>query len=454
MSCNSFIKKVTLLWKDGHERSVNIKKNVVYTFLIKGLSVLSGFALIPLTIHYINPAQYGIWIIISTAAGWINTFDIGLSNGLRNRLAYAIAVGQKKDIIKYVSTTYILLFFVASAIFILFLVVNSFLDWNSIFNIQRTVDYDIGPVFLITTGAFCIQFILQPINTILVAIHQPFKSSLILLISQLLTLITIYILQRFTAGNLFIVVMVATGSPLIVLLLASIYLFNNGLKSSAPKFSFADRGIAKHLLHTGGAFFFLQIGALVVYETDNIIITRTLSPVEVTTFNIAYKYFSIITIIFTIIITPFWSAFTDAYAKKDYEWMRGSLKKMKAVWLVLSVMALILYLLSGIFYKIWIGDDIYIPSLLSLSLAINTIIQNRMNIYANMINGIGKLRVQLVLMVFGVIVNIPLSVFLIHKIGLAGTVVANSIVFMISGIFLAYQSRLLLNKQSGGIWDK
>ena len=29
-----------------------------------------------------------------------------------------------------------------------------------------------------------------------------------------------------------------------------------------------------------------------------------------------------------IILTPFWSAFTDAYIKRDYNWMRGTLEKL------------------------------------------------------------------------------------------------------------------------------
>ena len=38
------------------------------------------------------------------------------------------------------------------------------------------------------------------------------------------------------------------------------------------------------------------------------------------------KYIGLIEMAFMIIMTPFWSAATDAYARKDYQWIKGILK--------------------------------------------------------------------------------------------------------------------------------
>ena len=78
----------------GHERTVKAKKNIVASFVIKGLNIAIGLILVPLTINYLNPTKYGIWITLSSVIGWFSFFDIGLGNGLRNRFAEAIAVGD------------------------------------------------------------------------------------------------------------------------------------------------------------------------------------------------------------------------------------------------------------------------------------------------------------------------------------------------------------------------
>jgi len=446
--------KVQKFWNAGHERTLNIKKNIIYSFLIRGLSVTITYILVPLTIHYINPKQYGIWLTIYSLVAWMNTFDIGLSNGLRNKLANSIALNKPDEANQFISTTYILLLFIALITFGLFVSAGSYFNWNHLLKISDDINYNIWPIIIIMLGIFCIQFILQPVNSILIALHQPFKSSLILLAGQLLTLLFTIVLIQYTQGSLILLVFVAAGSPVVSLLLGSIYLFCSSLKSFVPKFKFIDFKSTKSLLNLGGIFFFIQIGALVLYETDNIIITRTLGPADVTIFNIAYKYFSILIIAFFIIITPYWSAFTDAYTKNDFGWMRTSISKLRKLWLYFSIAAIFFYFFSDIFYQLWIGNKISVPKLLSLSMAIYVLMQNWTIMHAYILNGTGKLKVQLFFVIGTGIFNIPASVFLIHRIGIAGTTIANIIAMLIMNIFLTYQCELIINQKAKGIWNK
>jgi O-antigen/teichoic acid export membrane protein len=450
----SFIKKGTQRFLSiGHERTLKLKKNVIYSFLIKGGGFMMSFMLVPLTIRYVNPLQYGLWLTISSLVAWVNTLDIGLSNGLRNHMAHALAIGEKKSIVKYVSTTYALLSLIALLIFAVFIIGGSFFNWNELLN-AKTIGYDIWPIVIIAIGAFCVQFSLQPINSILTATHQPFKSSLILLLGQALTLIITYLLTLFTQGSLLILVFVVTGAPILVFFLANIYLFSTSLAEFMPKLKAIDFSIARKLLHVGAAFFFIQIGALVLYETDNIIITRALGPQEVTTFNIGFKYFTILTIGFSIIITPFWSAFTDAYAKDDMAWIRRSLNKMRRFWLGVVVASLLFFLSANKFYELWVGKTIPVPRLLSFATAIYVMAQTWQVMHAYVLNGTGKLRMQLILLIVTAIINIPLSFILIRHVGVSGTVISNIVVMVIMDIFFAYQCELIISKKAKGIWNR
>ncbi len=427
----SYLKsKVQNFWNEGHERTLKIKRNIIYSLLIKGASVIIGFVLIPLTIGYVNKEQYGIWLTIASMVSWMTTFDIGLSNGLRNKMAHALALGEKDNIVKYISTTYAFLFLIALAIFGIFFIGGSFFNWNELLNIKNSVSYNIWPIILIALGSFCVQFFLQPINSVLVATHQPFKSSLTLLLGQILTLILIYLLTLFTQGSLFLLVFAVAGSPLLVFLFANIYYFNTELKAYAPKFSHIDFGSGRSLLSVGGIFFFIQMGVVILNQTDNIIITRTLGPDHVTTFNVAYKYFSLISVILGIMITPYWSAFTDATAKNDWDWMRNSIRKMRMLWLYVSIAAVILYAFSGIFYKLWLHNKVIVPDFLSLTMAVFVITVAWNAIYTSSLNGMGKLRMQLIIVVITAILNVPLSVILIRRVGVPGTVISNIILIV------------------------
>jgi O-antigen/teichoic acid export membrane protein len=447
--------KLNTFLKTGHSRTSNINKSVLYLLLIKAASILVSFILVPLTIHYINPQQYGVWLTIYSLVAWINTFDIGLSNGLRNRVTAVISKNDNNSAVKYISTTYLLLVIIAVILMGLFFTTGTYINWNKALKIPADINYNIWPLIAVTLAFLCAQFILQPINSVLTALHQPFKASLISFAGQLLTLILVLILIYYCSPNLLLLIIVSTGSPVISMLISSIYFFGTSLRVLRPKIDYIDLKNTKSLLNLSGAFFIVQIGALVLYETDNIIITRTLGPADVTVFNIAFKYFSLLTVAFMLIVTPYWSAFTEAYIKHDFEWMDKSVKRLGKFWLIFSAFAVLLYFLADIFYRVWVGNNhIVVPQLMSLTMAVYVMVQNWTVMYSYILNGIGKLRIQLILVIGTGIVNVPLSVILIKHIGMAGTTVANIIVMIFMNLFMTYQCKLIIKNKATGIWDK
>lgn len=100
--------------------------------------------------------------------------------------------------------------------------------------------------------------------------------------------------------------------PILVFFVSSLWFFNGKYKVYRPTLKLVDFNKAKDIFTLGLKFFVIQIAAILLYQTNNIIISQLLGPAEVTPYNIAFKYFSILSMIFMIILSPFWSAFTDA----------------------------------------------------------------------------------------------------------------------------------------------
>src|SRR6202012_867570 len=105
------------------------KKNIAFSFLIKGGSIIISMILIPMTINYVSPIQYGIWLTLSSIIGWFGFFDIGLGNGLKNKLAEAITLKDFKAAKTYVSTTYVLMGIISGSLLVLFLIFDYFANW-------------------------------------------------------------------------------------------------------------------------------------------------------------------------------------------------------------------------------------------------------------------------------------------------------------------------------------
>ena len=135
-----YLKGVTReIFRSGHDRSINIRKNVILSLFLKVGSIPITFIMVPMTINYINPVQYGIWLTVSSIIGWMNFFDIGLGLGLRNKVAHSLALDEYDNIRKYVSTTYAALSIIAFTFFIAFFIVSYYIDWNKLLNLSSSV---------------------------------------------------------------------------------------------------------------------------------------------------------------------------------------------------------------------------------------------------------------------------------------------------------------------------
>lgn len=445
--------RIRSFFTQGHERTLKARKNIAASFLLRLISMSATFILVPITINYIDPTQYGIWLTLSSIVSWMGFFDIGLGNGLRNKLTEAVAFGHKNKARVYVSTTYILLASLSVILFLLFLVINHFLDWRVILNTIMFKDQELNRLVLVIMLMFSIQFTLQNINTVLTANHDIATVSAIGVIGQISMLFSVYLLTIYTHGSLLKLIFIFMGIPIVIQLFFSIWFYSTKYKAIAPSFKYINFRYGKDLFKVGGVFFLIQMGALILFQTDNIVIIQIFGPEEVTTFNIAYKLFSTVTIGFGIIMAPLWSAFTDAYAKNDYTWMLQIITKIRKYWLYLSMLTFIIVIISPFIYRFWV-PRINIPFTLSLSMGIYTISYMWVMLHCFFLNGVGKLYLQLYSYIIIIIVNIPSAILLSKIIGISGVPVSNIIVLIGMGYLVFVQTNKILNKSADGIWNK
>ena len=439
---------------NNNDRSKNIQANVVGSIFLKGISIFLSLLVVPLTINYISPYQYGVWITISSIIGWLSFFDIGFGNGLKNKFVEAITTGKRKLARIYVSTTYSILALIISLIWAGSVLISKFVDWPKFLNVKGVNNEELFYVMLIVLSTFAFQFVLGLINTILSALQKPVITSLINVISQFLVLIGIYILSKTSAGSILNLSLLNGIVNTLVLITFSIYLFKTSLKNYVPSFKYVRFRYAKGLLTLGLNFFVLQIISIIYYETNNIIITKTLSPLDVTIYNLAFKYLSIIGMFFSIIISPFWSAFIEARVLNDISWMRSVTKKLYKIFALFFLATLVLVLCSSFVYNIWFGKSVNVPFLLTIYLGIWQIFNMWNSLHSTLIYGFGKIKLQIIASLTVGIINVPLTIYFCKIWGLNGVVISQIILAMSIAWIGPIQLNLLFNKNAKRIWNK
>jgi O-antigen/teichoic acid export membrane protein len=398
----------------GHERSINAKKNIFALFIIKGLSIAISLVIVPLTINYINPSRYGIWLTISSIVAWFSFFDIGLTQGLRNKFAIAKANNDDSMIQVYVSTTYALLTLIFFGVWLIFIITNQFINWASILNVPIEMRSEVTQLAVIVFSYFCIDFILRIITTLLTADQQPAKSSLVDLAGQIFSLLLVVFLVKTTEGSLIKLGIALCLSPLIVLLITNFYLFKSKFKKYRPVISKVKFSVSKQLFNIGMVFFVIQVAAVIQYQTANIVIAHNFNTEQVTSYNIVYKYFGVLNMIFAIFLSPFWSASTEAFHKNDIQWIKNSMKRYGQVNLGLFFMGIIMLFFSETVYRLWLGEGV-----VQIGFALSFWGFMYFNVYifggkyVHFLNGINALRIQFISGIFSPVLYIILALLFI-----------------------------------------
>jgi len=435
-------------------RSYKVKKNILWSTIIKVLDVITYLLLVPVTLNYLNAYEYGIWLTLSSVLIWIDSFDIGLGNGLRNKLAIAIASDDKEKARGYVSTTFYMLLVLVIIIFIIFLFVSSFINWYSLLNVDSEVVNNLYEIVVLSFAFYSLNFSLKFIGNVYQAMQMPAINSFIVFAAHLLSLVAILVMKQLLPGSLLYVALTYSAATPFVYMLCYPITFKKAYPFLAPSVSFFKKEYLKDLMTQGGVFFILQLTGIVFFSLTNVIISNLFGPDNVTSYNISYKYFSILLILFNLLMGPMWSAATDAYERNDIQWIRNSLSKLLKILRLVAVLLIVMVAVSPLVYKIWVGDSVTIPVQMSIIIGIYIFVLQYSSLYSSFLFGIGKLRVMLISNILFAVAFYPLCYFLSIPFGVFGVLLGMCTIHIVGAILNTIQLNKILDNKATGIWGK
>jgi O-antigen/teichoic acid export membrane protein len=437
------------------DRTKNITKHVVISFIYKGGSIVSSFLMVPLTINFLDTENYGVWLTLSSFIAWFSFFDIGLGNGLRNKFAEAKAKGDLTLAQGYVSSAYFTIGSICLLLMFVFTGLNFFIDWTRIFNTNVGLQKELGLLMPIVFSFFCLQLVVKLITTIYTADQHHSMQGKINFFTSIGSLLAIWLMIHFGKNSLLTYGIIFSSLPVLILIGLNFYAFSNKYKDFKPKFSLWKKEYLNDIFGLGMKFFIIQISWIVITTTDNFVIAQLFSPKEVVPYNISFKLFSISTMIFSIIAAPYWSTFTEAYVKMDYNWIRKSMKNLNKFVIIFCFFSFFLLLFSDFIYKIWLGNKVIIPFSMNALMCLYSSLIIYLTPFNYFINGIGKIRLQLYQTILMAVLNIPISILFASYFGLGSSgVILGTIVCVLPGVLLStIQYNKIINMKSSGIWN-
>ncbi len=426
-----YIKKIKNKILNANENNKEIIFNTLGAFLVRGGALVVSLFTMPAYIRYFNNQQIlGLWFTILSVFSWILTFDLGIGNGLRNHLVPALVDKDQDRIKKYISSAYVIIGTIVLFSIALLTVVFRFINWNIIFNIPNNVVSN-GTLYItvgIVFSGIMFQFLLKLITSILYAMQRSALNNFLSLLSSIITLVYVsFAKSSDISTNLILLAVVHVFAVNLPLLLATIIVFTRVLKGCKPQVKFFEKRYAKDVMKLGGVFFWVQIMYMIITTTNEFLITWLTGTEMVVEYQIYNKLFTLIGTIFTLALTPIWSAVTKALAERKYTWIKKLYRilKLMAFLAIICEFAIIPFLQYGI--NLWLGDNaIKVNYLYAIVFAISgsTLIWN--GVISSIANGFGELKTQSVFFTIGALIKVPVAMIFVGLLdSWIGVIVAN-----------------------------
>lgn len=437
-------------------RTKIVLKSSAISVGVKVLTVILGLVTIPIVYRSLDKYQFGVYTTLTSIITWIDMFDFGIAAGLKNRLTEAITDNDSARGRKYISTAYCLLFFIAVFIFVVYSSFSGIINWQAILNAVEIERPILDRMAFYVLLFFLIRFVADTINSVYCSFQESYMGGVTQCIGKIVYLICVIVLTRTDNVSLFNIAFAQSFISAITPIIAALFFFKRRHPEYSPSVKCVDFSLGKDILGLGWQFFVIQLALLVIHSGNNLLISQFVDPASVPSYSLSYQLFSYTMMAYTIIIGPLWSAYTEAWRIGDVEWIRHTIKRIRHLFYLFVIGCLLMVICSPLIFRIWIGDSADVPILMSLAVAIMVLLDMWIRIYDYFINGVGKIRIQMIVNVVMACINIPMAYVFSVKCGFGaiGVVMASIVSYSISAIISPVQAKKLLSGTAEGLWNK
>ena len=167
--------------------------------------------------------------------------------------------------------------------------------------------------------------------------------------------------------------------------------------AAAPASARRSRAI-KELLNSGSSFFLIQVAAVVVFSSDNLVVSHYLGAAEVTPYSVTWRLVGLAILLQSLIFPALWPAYAEAYARRDYDWIRRTFSLTMKGTVALNLACVIVLVLFGTHSdSVWAGPAAVPTSYLLLAMGVWAIISGFMSVESCLLAALNRTREQAVL---------------------------------------------------------
>src|SRR5712691_3374482 len=411
-----------------------VATNIVST----ALGMLAFVITVPLTLSYLGEERFGVWMTVASLAGMLSFLDLGVGNALINHVATAKATGNSLQLRRVITHGLLLLSAIGLTVGIILISITYWLPLDRLIKVTSSLAAEeVKQTLRIFVVLFSASIPLNGVQRVFQGLQRAWQANLVRGFGSLLSLGLVIALAQRQAGPS--TLLLATyGAQIFILLALLVILFRERLIGKSRRLENEGQHVKiRGFIRLGGLFFILQIGVMIGWGSDALIVSSVLGAAEVTKLAIVQRLFQFVTVPLAIVNAPFWGAYAEAHARNDNAFVSRTLRlSFFGTALIAALASGVLFLGSQWIFKTWIGETSVVPTMLVMAYALWVVFEATGNAFAMFLNGVGEVRVQVISTLLFCAIALPMKFALVAEFGIAAIVFATIIAYLITPVGL------------------
>jgi O-antigen/teichoic acid export membrane protein len=389
-----------------------------------------------LTLPYLGVERFGMWVAISSFVGMLSLLDLGVGNALTNR----VALVSVKHGPTHLRTTIVggvgLMGLLATTATAILIVIAMLLPWATIIKVTGQIARtELNVTILMVAILFGMNLMGNALTRVFYGLQRSFEPAVLTIGGCVISCMLLWFASRAEAGvpTLLLATLGVQSSVPFFLLLILIHRHQFGFKGMIR----ATRQELPTLLRPAGFFLILQLGFVVGWGADSLIIANAVGTDKVAEYGVAQRLFQLITIPLAVVNAPLWGIYADAMARHDHQFIAATLRRsLQVTTMIALLMSIVLVAFHHPIILIWTNGVLQLSLLFVALYACLAITESIGNAAANYLNGCFIIRPQLTSVALFCVLALPLKIVLVRSHGIEGVVFATFVSYWLMAVLV------------------
>ena len=416
------------------ERYRRILLTTLTALATRAVTSVVGLVSVPLTLSYLGSVEYGFWSLLSTAVSWFSLIGLNIGRGLSNAIAEAHGKADKEAALSAFSTATLTFSLIAIIGLVVLFGSSPWVDWSRILlGHSPELSPKLIQVSVLTTlTLFLLSLPATVPSTVLGALQQQYWMNIVTLVLSVVNLPLLLIAIHYRVSiPVLLVVFGATN-----ILSAGVSYFHL-TRRAEPWLRLSMRSCTwasfRRLVQTSLPTTLFQIAALLVNESQQLILARKANLSTVANYAILMRIALLVSTFISLGTTAFLPAFREAEERGDQAWLKRAFRRMVGARVAIAAAAgCAMVLLGNLLVRVWLHrSDIHFEISIWLLLAVGLCAATWVNAFTDYMSALDDIWRQVVLGFISGAVSIGLSLWLTPQHGILGALVATYFVAIV-----------------------